>query len=691
MRFKSVSLKLPLVTAHPWRRTCLISHPFRLLTSATTVRETNARTLAQGLPSLKRSAGMQPAEARSNPQCRSQTGAPSSRLIVSRVAPVWASLVMLAAFCLAAFSVLAAERPNILWITSEDNSPYLGCYGDSLAQTPNLDRLAAQGVRYRHAFANAPVCSTARTTLITGMYASSLGAHNHRSRIAIPDRFQLYPERLRAAGYYCSNNAKEDYNLAGARKIWDESSNTAHYRNRAPGQPFFAVFNLTVSHESQVAPKPGKTAFRIAPEKITLPPYHPDTPDIRCDWANYYDQMTLMDTQVGKVLTELEQSGLAENTIVFYYGDHGGALPRGKRNIHDSGTRVPLILRFPKQWAHLAPAKPGDWVNDLVSFVDLPATVFSLCGVTIPAHFEGRPFLGEQKVTPREHVFLFRGRMDERYDTVRAVRNAEFRYVRNYSPHRPWGQHYSYPFQVQPSMRSWHAEFTAGRCNETQTAYWRPKPGEEFYRIADDSHEISNLIAEPQYATQIAKLRAALRAEILTTRDTGFIPEGMAQKLAGAKTIYDYAQSDAYPLARILDLADKASARHVAHLPAFVAALEDPHPVIRYWATTGCLILAGKAEPAKTKLRALLDEDWADVRVVAAEAIAHLSEAEAAVRTIGEVLKTGNPYEVLAAQNTLDYMLHAGQVTLTVAQGLVRDLKLSEPADRIPRDLLSQP
>ncbi|MGN6544942.1 MAG: sulfatase family protein, partial [Aureliella sp.] len=375
-----------------------------------------------------------------------------------------------------------AERPNVLWITSEDNSPYLGCYGDEQAQTPRLDRLAAAGVRYRHAFANAPVCSTARTTLISGMYASSLGAQNHRSSVAIPASFQLYPEPLRAAGYYCTNNSKTDYNIAGRQKIWNESSKKAHYKNRAAGQPFFAVFNLTGSHESQVAPKPGKTDFRIPPEQIKLPPYHPDTPEMRRDWANYYDQITLVDSQVGKLLDELESEGLADETIVFYYSDHGGALGRGKRNIHDTGTRVPLIVRFPDKWKHLAPAGRGQWVDDVVSFVDFPATLLSLCGVPLPKNYEGRAFLGADKAEPREHVFLLRGRMDERYDMVRSVRDREFRYVRNYSPHRPWGQHYSYAFQQMPSMRSWYRAFVEGRCNEVQAAYWKPKPSEEFYQ-----------------------------------------------------------------------------------------------------------------------------------------------------------------------------------------------------------------
>lgn len=591
---------------------------------------------------------------------------------------------------LSATATEGAGRPNILWITSEDNSPYLGCYGDPLAQTPHLDRLAAQGLRYRRAFANAPVCSTARTTLITGMYASSLGAQNHRSRVAVPDQFQLYPEVLRAAGYYCTNNSKTDYNLAREGKIWDESSKKAHYKNRAPGQPFFAVFNFTTSHESQVAPKPGKTAFRVPPERIPLPPYHPDTPEIRRDWANYYDQMTLMDEQVGQMLAELAESGQEGDTIVFYYGDHGGALPRGKRNLHDSGTRVPLIVRFPPKWQHLAPAQPGAWVEGLVSFVDFPATVLSLCGLEIPGNYEGRPFLGRGTTAPREHVYLLRGRMDERYDTVRGVRDAGFRYLRNYSPHRPWGQHYTYPFEVQPSMRSWFGEYAAGRCNETQAAYWKPKCGEEFYQIAGDPFELHNRIADPELAGEIAKLRAALRSEILDTRDTGFIPEGMFEALSAGRTIYDYAQSDAYPLERILNLADQASDGRPEHLPAFLAALEDPHPVIRYWAATGCLILGGRAAPAKANLLARLEDEWRDVRVAAGEALAHLGETEAALRCLGGVIQSGNSYEVLAAQNALDFLSEAGLVPLAAAQELLRKVPPGEPGDRIPRYLLSK-
>jgi arylsulfatase A-like enzyme len=585
-----------------------------------------------------------------------------------------------------------AERPNILWITSEDNSPYLGCYGDALAHTPNLDRLAEQGVRYRNAFAQAPVCSTARTTLITGMYGCSLGVQHHRSRVRIPQEFRLYPEYLREAGYYCTNHVKTDYNVANDRQPWNASSQRAHYKNRKRGQPFFAVFNLTTSHESQVAPRAGVNtqSLRVRPAQVVLPPYHPDTPTIRADWANYYDRMTAMDRQVGELLQELEQAGLADETIVFYFSDHGGALPRGKRNLHDSGTRVPLIIRTPEKWSHLAPAAPGAWVEQPVGFVDVIASLFSLAGVPLPANYHGRTFRGEQKAPPRKHVFLFRGRMDERYDTVRALRDTQFRYVRNYSPHRPWGQHYSYPFQVLPSMRSWHEEFLAGRCNDAQAAYWRPKPSEELYDTASDAFEIVNLVAEPQHAARLNEMRRALRDEMIAMRDTGFIPEGMFDRLAGDKTIYEYAQSEAYPIERIITLADQATSRDPAALPDLLAALDDEHPVVRYWGATGCLILQGQAGPAKEKLLDALQDESADVRIVAAEALGYLGEQKAALAALADVLTIGNEYEVLAALNTLDFMHDAGHAALDQVQAMLRGKPFAEPSSRIADYLLSQ-
>jgi len=585
------------------------------------------------------------------------------------------------------------DRPNILWITSEDNSPLLGCYGDEQAHTPNLDKLATEGVRYRNAFANAPVCSAARSTLITGMYACSLGIHNHRSKAKIPGPFRPYPEYLRQAGYYCTNNSKTDYNYIGNPKLpWDECSNRAHYDNRKPGQPFFAIFNITLSHEGQLQQKtvtnrrrngilPNKP--RIAPEDVKFPPYHADTPTVRRDWSVYYDNVTLMDKQVGRLLRELDEKGLVDNTIVFYYSDHGGALPRGKRNIHDSGTRVPFIMRFPKKWAHLAPAGPGEWVDQPVSFVDFPATVFSLAGVPIPRQFEGRAFLGEQVAEFEDHVFLFRGRMDERYDTVRAVRDRRYRYVQNYSPHRPWGQQYSYPFRVMPSMGSWYRAYLDGKCNAVQARYWLPKPSEEFYDIESDPYEINNLIDDPKYAGQIARMRNILKRDIIRSRDIGFIPEGMFERLAADKTLYEYAQSDEYSIERIVEMANLAASRDASSLDKLIAACDNPHPVIRYWAATGCLIRQKKAAPAREQLKALLKDEWMDVRVVAAEALSYLGETDLALQAMKPIIGGKEGFATVAALNALDFMLDAGNVSLDQILEIIDGLQFRDVSGRM--------
>ncbi len=584
----------------------------------------------------------------------------------------------------------AAERPNILWITSEDNSPYLGCYGGPQAHTPHLDQLATEGVRYRYAFANAPVCSTARTTLITGMQACSLGAQHHRSRVRIPAAFPLYPEVLRQGGYYCTNNSKTDYNLADRPSPWDESGRQAHYRRRAAGQPFFAVFNFTTSHESQVAPKPekGDASFRIPPSEIRLPPYHPDTPEIRRDWANYYDQMSQMDAQVGQVLKELEEQGLADDTIVFYYSDHGGALPGGKRNIHDVGTRVPLIVRFPQRWRDWSPAPAGGWCDDLVSFVDFPPTALSLADLPIPANYQGIPFLGPQKGPPREHVFLFRGRMDERYDTVRAVRDRRYRYVRNYNAELPWGQPYSYPFQVQPSMRSWHAEYLAGRCNDAQRRYWEPKPSEELYDLETDPFELSYLAADPAHAARLQAFRVGLDADMLAIRDTGLIPEGMFETLAGNGGLHDFANSDAYPLAQLLSLSQRAITGGPADLPLLLEATESDQPLIRFWGAVGWQRHSRNSRETALQGTKLLQDPQAEIRVLAAETLFAHSDAERCLHALSQVIDAGSKYEQLAALNALDRLASSGaQLRQDQVLALLPDREFPEPADRIVKRL----
>ncbi|MGC9327546.1 MAG: sulfatase family protein, partial [Candidatus Hinthialibacter sp.] len=326
------------------------------------------------------------------------------------------------------------KKPNILWITSEDNGPQLGCYGDAYADTPNIDGIAAKGVIYRNAWSTAPVCAPARTTIISGVYPPCTGSEHMRSMTQLPEFMKMYPCYLREAGYYCTNNSKEDYNLEKTGRVWDESSNKAHWRNRKPGQPFFAIFNFTTTHESQIRKRPHEWIHD--PDKVRVPAYHPDTPEVRKDWAQYYDKITEMDAQVGKVLQELEEDGLAEDTIIFYYGDHGAGMPRSKRWPYNSGLRVPMVVHIPDRFKHLMPEdyQKGGESDRLVGFIDLAPTVLSLVGIKPPDYMQGHAFLGRFTAPKPEFFFGFRGRMDERYDMVRTVGDGRYVYLRHYMP-----------------------------------------------------------------------------------------------------------------------------------------------------------------------------------------------------------------------------------------------------------------
>jgi len=338
------------------------------------------------------------------------------------------------------------NRPNILWLTAEDMSMTVRCFGDDYAVTPHLDKLAAEGARYTQCYATAPLCTPARSSIITGIFASSLGTQHLRGIVPLSPNVKGYPEYLRAAGYYCSNNVKEDYNFETPDSFWDESSDTAHWRKRPEGAPFFSIFNFMTTHQSQTRKEGAEYDAVVAqlsaeewhdPAKAPLPPYYPDTPRVRQNVAAFYNQVTLMDRQVGELLRQLEEDGLAENTIVFFYSDHGSGLPRGKRWPHISGLHVPLIVRCPEKYRHLLPVDPGGESDELVSFVDLPATVLSLAGIKPPATWHGRAFLGKYKARPRTEVFAIRDRVDEVLEFSRTIIDGKWQYIRNFFPHRP--------------------------------------------------------------------------------------------------------------------------------------------------------------------------------------------------------------------------------------------------------------
>jgi N-sulfoglucosamine sulfohydrolase len=568
------------------------------------------------------------------------------------VFPAIISIVLLLSGC----TTHQKELPNILWITSEDNSRMLGCYGDPFATTPNLDRLASEGFLYTNAYANTPVCAPARNTILTGVYACANGNEQMRSYYAKSDLVRPYPEYLREKGYYCTNNSKTDYNYADIRleEMWDECSREAHYRNRAPVQPFFAIFNITTSHESSIHHSIPDDELRHRPEQVTLPPYHPDTPEMRHDWAQYYDKVEDMDGQVGELLAELEEAGLAENTIVFYYSDHGGVLGRSKRFLYETGTHVPLIIRIPERFKYLFPGrKCGTKVERLVSFVDLAPTLLSLAGMDAPAQMQGHAFLGRYRKEEPGYVYMFRDRMDGRYDMSRSIVDRNFRYTRNFNPDRIYLQHLEYLW-LAPSMRSWEEAFKAGRCNEVQSRWWKPKPVEELYDTENDPWEVHNLAGDPAHAERLATMRSACMEMGAAIKDAGFIPEADRIKRTGNLAAYDYMRSGRVPFEEIQQAAFMASGADSSNADLFAQWFDNDDSAIRYWAARGFLLLGEGARPHLDQIRkAALDPAW-NVCVTAAETLYLLGEEQSAVEAYKRVLKCDEPMARLHALNSID-------------------------------------
>ncbi len=519
--------------------------------------------------------------------------------------------------------------PNILWIVSEDNSPFLGAYGDSFATTPNLDKLAAEGVLYEHAFASAPVCAPSRNTLITGVYPPSMGTQHMRSKYALPAFIRFFPTYLREAGYYTTNNFKKDYNVAvdQSEQAWDESSKEATYQNRRPGQPFFAVFNHTVSHEKSIHTSIPSVNLRHDPERVPIPPYHPPTEEMKHDWAQYYDKVEDMDRQAGDLLAQLEADGLADNTIVFYYSDHGGILGRSKRFLFESGLRIPLIVRVPERYKHLIDLPPGSKSNRLVSFIDFAPTVLSLAGIEIPDYMQGNAFMGESAIEDLAYAFGFRGRMDEVYDLGRTARDERFRYVRNFMPHRIYGQYLSYLWRA-PSMQSWDSAFQAGGLTEVQSAFFQPKPTEELYDVRVDPHNTQNLAGNPAYAEDLRRMRQATFDWMATIRDAGLMPEAEMIHRTGDSSTYEYVHSDAYPFDRILETADWATQRDPAYVPALLDRKDDPNEAVRYWVATGLTILSKEKPEVSAVLAQLCMDQSPNVAIAAAEGLLNTGENE---------------------------------------------------------------
>ena len=577
--------------------------------------------------------------------------------------------------------------PNILWIVSEDNSPFIGAYGDEFATTPNLDKLAKAGILYENAFAPAPVCAATRSSIITGMYANSLGTQHMRSGYPIPKEFKFYPSLMRAAGYYCTNKAKKDYNTLDQEDAWDESGGKASYKNRKAGQPFFHIINLGTTHESSIHKTTPKAELRHDPEQVPIPPYHPKTPEMKHDWAQYYDKMEDLDTEIGEVLSELKKDAEAENTIVIYYADHGGILGRSKRFMYESGLRVPLIVYLPEKYQHLAQEKPGTTTDRMVNLLDMGPTVLHIAGVKVPKHMQGKPFLGKN-TTKENKAFGFRGRMDERYDMVRSLRNKEYRYIRNYMPHRIYGQHLEYLWRA-PSMKSWEKAYLNGTLNKVQSAFWGEKPSEELYKISSDPHNVDNLASNPTYATVLKQMRQECKDWQKDILDIGFIPEPMIERISKEQTIYEYVRKKGFPYNLIVETADLASQRETKHLKVLLNRLQDKNAVVRYWAATGCAIL--KDPKAKENLLKMVNDPSVSVRIAIAEALYGIGEAKAALKLLSNCLDSELIMARTMALNVLDLMEMDAVTLLPKIETIVAEAPESRNYDiRIGKSLVEK-
>lgn len=534
--------------------------------------------------------------------------------------------------------------PNILWITVEDMSPTLGCYGDEFAETPNIDQLAGESVLYTNAFAASPVCSPSRSTLITGMYNASMGTHQMRSANLLPSGVRGFPAFLRDAGYFTSNNVKTDYNCAEAERLigesWNESSDSAHWRGKAEDQPFFSVFNDMTTHQSRTMVWPHEafqqhiqsrlSADEVSdPSKAPVPPYYPDNEVVRRTMARFYDCVKVMDGNVRRLLDQLEEDGLADETIVFFYSDHGSGLPRHKRLLLDSGMHVPLMVRFPEEYQHLAPAEPGARLDRPVSFVDFPATILNLVGQPIPEYMQGTPFLGPGSEEEKGFVYGTRDRVDEAFDMARSVRDRRYLYIRNYMPHLSYNQ--PSVFSDLGEIRDSITELAAtdpDSMTAPQRAYaGAVRPVEEFYDCLADPENIDNLLdgeLTPEQEQALDGLRNRFRQTRIEIGDTGVIPESVMRQIveeeeAPIRDIVRGSTDHSPNLERAWAAADWVGRKNREKL---LELLASPYPGERYWAIIGMRVDFGDDTELQARVRDHLEDLSPDVRIEAASWLA---------------------------------------------------------------------
>lgn len=580
----------------------------------------------------------------------------------------------------------AADRPNVVWIVSEDNSHhYLKHFFESGAPTPNIEAMAAHGITFDHAFSNAPVCSVARSTLATGCLGPRIGTQFHRKHTiaTLPQGLRMFSELLRDAGYYTSNNSKTDYNATPSKEAWDESSRTASWRKRrSPNQPFFHMESHAQSHESSL--HFSQEVFEneettTDPESVKLADYFPNTAKFRYTHARYHDRMAVIDEIVGSTISKLKEDGLLEDTFVFYFGDHGGVLPRGKGYIYESGLHVPLVVRVPDKWQHLIDRENGSRAPGFVSFIDFGPTVLNLAEVKVPEQMDGIPFLGKGitavEVDARDECYGYADRFDEKYEFIRSLRKGKYQYIRYFQPFLPDGLQNNYRYRML-AFTEWRDLYKDGKLTGSQLQFFQSKPVEQLFDAEADPHEINNLASDPRYANVLKDLRTRLATQMRALPDLSFYPESKLVSVMGDPV--GFGQKHKAEIAQMADIHDLAFLPFSAAEARLIAALESDNVWLRYSAAMTCSEIGAEATSLAEKVIPLIHDNSLVVRIRAAEFLGLINTIDPQPILADIVNRTSNPVEAGEALNSIVYFRDCHQPAYPIDAVLLKPVTTSD-------------
>lgn len=566
------------------------------------------------------------------------------------------------------------DRPNILWITFEDTSPqFIGCYGNKEAKTPVIDQLAAEGIRFTNAFSTGTVCSPSRTTLITGVKTYKAGNGHHRSKYPLPEFIKGFPYYLREAGYYATNNAKTDYNVADEKSFiketWDASSGKAGWWDRKADQPFFAVFNFNDSHQSRTMTEPYnkyqelvleklRPEERVAENEFAVPPFYRDSPEMRKHHARVYNALKLTDNKIGTLLQKLKDDGLMERTIIFLFADHGEGIPRGKTNGINLGYRVPFIAWFPEKYKHLSPwGNPGTVTEELISFEDLAPTMIHLAGGKKPAHLRGRVLTGPHPSPKAKYIFLSSDRSDNGIDMVRTVTDGRYVYSRNYMTYMPELRYIRY-MEIGEIKQQIREDYRHNLLSPSQKSLFESRPAEFLYDIENDPWEETNLAPNPQFSATLENFREQLGKEILASKDVMFLPEYEIEEISRHSTPYELRlDKTKYDLKEITAAAALSGVENAKTAKAQARLLNNKNKIVRYWAAVGLRNQSSeRIKPHLNSIEKAMKDPYPPVAITAAAILYGHGQDEDAEELLKKSALSSNEHLSLM---TINYLLYS--------------------------------